>query len=110
MSSPFSISPIVEDDIPGICVLSGSAFEADRHTMLKASHPTQPYDHAGGMGDGVKYWLSLPKERIMTLKAVDDQTGQVIGIGVFGMRLDPPPPSQPGNVKPPSNSVGKDYV
>lgn len=78
--------------------------------MLKASHPTRPYDHAGGMGDGVKYWLSLPKERIMTLKAVNDQTGQVIGIGVFGMRLNPPAPSQPGNVKPPSNSVGKDYV
>lgn len=110
MPSTFSISPIVEDDIPGICALSGAAFESDRHTMLKASHPTRPYDHAGGMGDGVKYWLSLPKERIRPMKAVDDKTGQVIGIGVFGMRLNPSPPSQPSKVQRPSNAVGQDYV
>lgn len=80
--------------------------------MLKAAHPTRPYDHAGGTGDAVKYWLSLPKERLITLKAIDDKTGQVIAMGVYGMRLKPPPPpaSQPGNAKKPSNSVGKDYV
>lgn len=112
MSSPFSISPIVEDDIPGICALSGVAFETDRHTMLKAAHPTRPYDHAGGTGDAVKYWLSLPEGRLIALKAVDDKTGQVIAMGVYGMRLKPPPPqsSHTGDVEKPSNSVGKDYV
>lgn len=109
MSSSFSISPIVEADIPGICAVSGAAFEKDRHTLLKAAHPTRPYDHAGGMGEGVKYWLSLPKERILPMKAVDDETGEVIALGVFGLRLNPPQP-QPSSVKKPSNSVGQDYV
>lgn len=110
MPSPsFSISPIVEADIPGICALSGAAFEKDRHTLLKAAHPTRPYDHAGGMGGAVKYWLDIPKEKIMHMKAVDDETGEVIAFGVFGLRLSPPQP-QPSSVKKPSNSVGQDYV
>lgn len=109
MPASFSISPIVEDDIPGICAVSGAAFANDRHTLLKAAHPTRPYDHAGGMGEGVKYWLSLPKENILPMKAVDDATGRVIAFGVWGLRLNPPQP-QPSSVKKPSSSVGQDYV
>lgn len=109
MPSSFSLSPIVEADIPGICAVSGAAFDEDRHTMLKAAHPTDPYDHAGGMGEGVKYWLSLPKDRIIPTKVVDDETGQIIGFGVWGLRLNPPQP-QPSTVQQPSQSVGQDYT
>lgn len=109
MPSSFSISPIVEADIPGLCAVSGASFEKDRHTLLKAAHPTRPYDHAGGMGEGVKYWLSVPKERIMPMKAVDDETGQLIAFGVWGLRLNPPQP-QSNSIKKPSNAVGQDYV
>ena len=109
MPSSFSLSPIVEADIPEICAVSGAAFERDRHTMLKAAHPTDPYDHAGGMGEGVKYWLSLPKERILHMKAVDDESGRVIAFGVWGLRLSPPQP-QSNPVKKPSNTAGQDYI
>ncbi|CAN8102696.1 unnamed protein product [Discula destructiva] len=109
MPSSFSISPIVEADIPEICAVGGAAFEKDRHTLLKAAHPTQPYDHAGGMAEGIKYQLGIPKERILMNKAVDDKTGQIIGLGVWGLRLNPPPP-QPSAAKMPSNSAGPNFI
>lgn len=108
MPSSFSLSPMVEADMPGICAVSGAAFEKDRHTMLRAAHPTQPYHHAGGMGEAVKYWLSLPKERILPMKAVDHDTGQVIAFGVWGLRLKPPQP-QPGTTTRPTQSVGQQH-
>lgn len=82
MTSPntpsFSLQPVVEEDIPELTAISGLTFETDRHTQLKAAHPTKPYDHAGGTPDSIRHWLSLP-QRVEATKAVDNATGQIVG-------------------------------
>lgn len=90
MSSSFSLQPATSADIPALAEISGLSFENDRHTQLKAAHPTRPYDHAAGMAGGFEYWLSLPKGQIELTKAVDDETGQILGFVCWGFRLEKP--------------------
>ncbi|ROW16782.1 hypothetical protein VPNG_01492 [Cytospora leucostoma] len=93
MSSPdfsFSLVPVISDDISILSEICGLAFENDRHTMLKAAHPTEPYDHGSGMAGAFEYWLSLPPNRLQVTKAVDNQTGDVLGVVAWGLRLDQP--------------------
>lgn len=120
MTSPnapsFSLQPVVEEDIPELTEISGLTFETDRHTQLKAAHPTKPYDHAAGTPDSIRHWLSLP-QKVEVTKAVDDATGQIVGsVGwVFrGFDRDPSTAgaaeNPPEPTKPPANSVSSDYA
>lgn len=95
MSSSFSLQPATAADVPALADISGLSFESDRHTMLKAAHPTRPYDHAAGMVGAFEYWLGLPARSIELTKAVDDSTGQILGFVCWGLRLDEPPEPQP---------------
>lgn len=100
MSSSFSLKPVTSADVPALAELSSLSFETDRHTQLKAAHPTRPYNHAAGMGEGIKYWLSLPENKVELTKAVDNETGQVLGYVCWGFRLEQHPSvrdQQPGN-------------
>lgn len=81
----FSLKPVVEDDIPALAEMSGLAFKTDRHTMLKAAHPINPYDHAAGMPGAFKYWLSLPPGKIEITKAVDDESDEILGFVAWGV-------------------------
>lgn len=116
MSSSFSLHPATSADIPALAEISGLSFEKDRHTQLKAAHPTQPYNHAAGMVGGFEYWLSLPKGKAELVKAVDNETGHIIGFVCWGSRLDQPqqqqqPPQQTASsVKKPEVVVGSDHV
>ncbi|KAK7748689.1 hypothetical protein SLS53_000711 [Cytospora paraplurivora] len=58
--------------------------------MLKAAHPTKPYDHGSGMTGAFEYWLSLSPNRLEVTKAVDAQTGDILGVVSWGMRLNQP--------------------
>lgn len=87
-SSSFSIHPAVLADVPALATISGLSFETDTHTLLKAAHPTKPYDHAAGMHGAFEYWLSLPKDKIDLVKAVDDETGEILGFVGWGCRLE----------------------
>lgn len=89
MSFAFSLQPVTEDDIPALAEIDGLSFANDRHTLLKAAHPTRPYNHAAGTPDMIKYRLSLPKNRIEVIKAVDEQTGKVMGYVCWAYRLNP---------------------
>lgn len=130
MSLSFSLKPITESDIPALAELAGLAFETDRHTLLKAAHPTSPYDHAAGVPESIRHWLSLPR-RVLATKAVDDESGAVLGFVGWASRgfdLSPAAPgpadggSGPGSSgqggggagagarKPPRHSVPTDYV
>lgn len=120
MTSPnapsFSLQPVVEEDIPELTTISGLTFETDRHTQLKAAHPTKPYDHAGGTPDSIRHWLSLP-QKVEATKAVDNATGQIVGSVGWVFRGFDRDPSTAGTVenppeptKPPANSVSSDYA
>lgn len=110
----FSLQPVVEEDIPELTALSALTFETDRHTQLKAAHPTKPYDHAAGTPESIRHWLSLP-QKVEVTKAVDTETGQIVGsVGwVFrgfdrdpaGVTENPPEPT-----KQPANSVSSEYA
>lgn len=91
-TSSFSLKPVTVADVPALAEISGLGFETDRHTLLKAAHPTRPYDHAAGMPGAFEYWLGLPKDKIEITKAVDDETGQILGFVCWGFRLHPQPP------------------
>lgn len=127
--SSFSLAPVIPDDIPILSEICGLAVENDRHTMLKAAHPTRPYDHGSGMTGAFEYWLSFPPNRLEVTKAVDDQTGDILGVVSWGMRLDQPDlqparheetqdsPAADGNdktslgsVKKPVICISKDYA
>lgn len=44
------------------------------------------------MKGAFEYWLTLPKERCELIKAVDDETGQILGLVCWGYRLGQPKP------------------
>lgn len=107
-SAPFSIQPVVAADLPALAALCGASMAADRHTQLKAAHPTAPYDHAAGMLGAFASWLAAPSHRVDFVKAVDDddETGRILGFVCWGLRLgeeevdgttarDDPPGQQP---------------
>lgn len=87
-SLPVSVEPVVAADYPALAEISGASMETDKHTLLKAAHPTKPYDHAGGMSGAFEYWASLPKNKVEFVKAVDSGTGEVLGFVCWGLRLE----------------------
>lgn len=89
-TTSFSLKPVVPTDFPAMAEMCGLAFEDDRHTMLKAAHPTKPYNHAAGMGGAFEYWTSRPAGSLELTKAVDDATGEILGFVCWGMSLDKP--------------------
>lgn len=99
-TTSFSLQPVVSSDFPAMAEMCGLAFENDRHTMLKAAHPTKPYDHAAGMTGAFEYWTSRPAGSLKLTKAVDDATGQILGFVCWGMSLDKAIPN-----KEPSNPI-----
>ncbi|KAK2614625.1 hypothetical protein N8I77_001434 [Diaporthe amygdali] len=124
-TSSFSLKPVVPSDFPAMAKMCGLAFEHDRHTMLKAAHPTNPYDHAAGMTGAFEYWLSRPAGKLELTKAVDDATGEILGFVCWGMSLDPNtkqtksedgPPAEEGDkgaevsVEQPNNASSTDDV
>lgn len=89
-SSAFSIQPVVAADLPALAALCGASMAADRHTQLKAAHPTAPYDHAAGMLGALAAWLAAAAaHRVDFVKAVDDddEMGRVLGFVCWGLRL-----------------------
>lgn len=90
MSSSFSLQVAVPADASSLADICGASFETDRHTQLKAAHPTKPYNHAEGMKGALEHWLSLPKTKIEITKAVDDSTGEILGLVAWGFRLQQP--------------------
>lgn len=113
------IEPVCEADFPALAEICGAAMETDKHTLLKAAHPTNPYDHAGGMIGAFEYWNSLPKNRVEFVKAVDEETGQVLGLICWGSRLEkaqPNPEQQAKDGRPeskadkPSVTVSESYT
>jgi GNAT superfamily N-acetyltransferase len=112
----FSLRPVVEGDIPELTAISSLTFDTDRHTQLKAAHPTKPYDHAAGTPDSIRHWLSLP-QKVEVTKAVDNATGQIVGcVGwVFrGFDRDPgavdTAQTPPEPINPPDDSVSSDHI
>ncbi|KAI3395627.1 hypothetical protein diail_1065 [Diaporthe ilicicola] len=87
-TSSFTLKPVLPSDFPAMAEMCGLAFEHDRHTMLKAAHPTNPYNHAAGMTGAFEYWLSRPAGSLELTKAVDDATGEILGFVCWGLRLE----------------------
>ncbi|KUI54462.1 hypothetical protein VP1G_01840 [Cytospora mali] len=89
-TSTFTFSPVVPVDVPALTEISGLGFANDRHTLLKTAHPTRPYDHAGGMPESFEYWRSLPPGKLEVTKAVDNETGQIMGFVCWATKLNKP--------------------
>jgi hypothetical protein len=79
----FTIAPVSQSDIPALAKISGDSFIGDRHTQMKMLGKN-PYDHEGGMKQGLKAWLG--SERCIVFKAVDKQTGELMGWNCWGFR------------------------
>jgi GNAT superfamily N-acetyltransferase len=105
MSQPgFTISPVKVEDVPAIAEIAESSFEDDRHTQMK------------GMGDGCKFDMKeytlrsmpqyLKRPHLVVLKAVDNETGEIMGVCNWGFKRIPPEemPVVEGRVQPPADS------
>lgn len=108
----FSLAPVVTADIPALTEISRLGFENDRHTLLKAAHPTHPYDHAGGMPEAFEYWSSLPPEKVEVTKAVDNETGDIMGWVCWAMKLNTPASPKPTEAESnkPADSISPDHA
>lgn len=109
-SPSFTLKPVDSSDFPAMAEMCGLAFEHDRHTMLKAAHPTNPYNHAAGMTGAFEYWVSRPAGKLELTKAVDDATGEILGFVCWGMSLDKADPNKEQNNHenaPPAEGDGK---
>jgi len=96
------IQALTLDDVPAVAQLCGDAFETDRQTEMKALGK-EPFDMK-------KYTLeSLPgllkNPRIVVLKVVDDESGDVMGYCTWGFRGFPPDdmPVLEGRTQPPDD-------
>lgn len=85
----YHLSPARPDDVPALAEICGLACGNDRHTMLKAAHPTKPYDHEAGMSGALEYWFNSPPGTIEITKACDEVMGEILGFVCWGMRLNP---------------------
>ena len=101
MASPnatFTLQHAVEADIPTLVSIGDEAFKADRHTQLKAAHPTTPYVHSASMPETFASWISSPREKLEFIKAVDTQSGEILGFICWFKRFQPAA-SQPAEPK-----------
>ncbi|KAJ6440951.1 GNAT family acetyltransferase [Purpureocillium lavendulum] len=96
------IQALALDDVPAVAQLCGDAFETDRQTEMKGLGK-EPFDMK-------KYTLeSLPgllkNPRIVVLKVVDEETGDIMGYCTWGFRGFPPDemPAVEGRTQPGDN-------
>lgn len=96
-SGSFSLHPATLADVPALASLAGKPNQPDRHTALK-SHPKYGgYDHSATMTEPLTTWLARPATRCRVVKAIDDQTGDLLGWITWGLRgysTDDPPLNQ----------------
>lgn len=93
-NATFTLEHAVEADIPTLVSIGDEAFKADRHTQLKAAHPTTPYVHSASMPETFASWINSPREKLEFIKAVDTQSGEILGFICWFKRFQPPPESK----------------
>lgn len=76
-STPFTLQPITESDIPTLISIFTAAFSKDANTQVKLI-AKDPNSQANGMAMGIQQWLNYP-DRVSLLKAVDTSTGTIMG-------------------------------
>lgn len=97
LDQPFHLSEqIQEDDIYKMAALGHDAFLDDSHTNLKKYLVAEK---AGVIDDsGIREWLQMP-ERCKVVKAVHDNTGEIMGFICWAHRGYVPRTNQPEAVK-----------
>jgi len=89
MAEPLSISlqPVFHDDVLTIAKIGGGAFLNDRHTLVKELGKV-PYDHEGESIP--RFHQYLENWKVVMVKAVDDNSGDILGFAAWGFRgLEP---------------------
>lgn len=81
--SGFTITPVVLDDVPTLAKIAGSAMEKDRQTEMKAL-AEDPFDMESYTLESMPRFLLHP--RIAIVKAVDTETGEIMGMCEWGFR------------------------
>ncbi|CEJ91987.1 hypothetical protein VHEMI07668 [[Torrubiella] hemipterigena] len=79
----FSIVPVTVDDVTVLAKISGSAMEKDRQTEMKAL-AEDPFDMEAYTLESLPGLLLHP--RVAIVKAVDYETGEVMGMCQWGFR------------------------
>ncbi|KAJ7844200.1 acyl-CoA N-acyltransferase [Mycena leptocephala] len=79
----FSLVPAVKEDIPRFSEISTAAFTTDSHTLVKAQADGLPM---GTVEMDNEHWtglIDLP-EKCTIIKAVDDESGKILGMCGWG--------------------------
>ncbi|MCJ1388217.1 hypothetical protein MMC18_001062 [Xylographa bjoerkii] len=81
-----SLYPVTHADLADIVRISSDSFAKDRHTMVKAHHAGRnPYNHEDASLGLLSYYMSIP-EKLRFVKAVDDNSGRILGSVIWGFR------------------------
>lgn len=98
----FRIEALKLQDVPAVAELAGAAFEDDRHTQMKEL-AQEPFDMKKYTLESMPYLLTRPN--CVILKAVDETTGDVMGVCNWGFRGFTPEemPVVEGRVQPPAD-------
>ncbi|KAH8598176.1 acyl-CoA N-acyltransferase [Bisporella sp. PMI_857] len=82
-NASISLQPATLADVPEMARFAGRAFDTDRHTQLKELGKV-PYNHEKGSLEGFPEYLANWK--CVFTKAVDDETGEILGFSIWGFR------------------------
>lgn len=91
-----SVEPVQWDDIPALAKISGDSMKGDRNTELKAQGRV-PYRMEDVTIECLNMWL--PKQNLVCTKAVDTETGEILGgcyWGFAAFETENIPRSDPG--------------
>lgn len=72
------------EDVPAVAKLAGDAFLSDRQTQMKALGEEEPFDMAKYALESMPDYLTNP--RCHVLKAVDEATGDIMGVCNWAIR------------------------
>jgi GNAT superfamily N-acetyltransferase len=90
------VEPVQWEDIPALAKISNDTMQDDRHTQLKVQSKV-PYQMGEVATECLNMWM--PKENLVCTKAVDTETGEILGgmyWGFAGCEKNEIPRTDPG--------------
>jgi hypothetical protein len=82
----FTLVPAVPADAQALHDLQAAAFASDAHTLMKVHEKGAGASVSGELApvDEIRSWIARP-EKCVVLKAVDDDSGEILGWAGWGL-------------------------
>ena len=79
--STVNLSFAAAEDVPWLAQISADSMLGDRHTQMKASADTKPYDMYAVGAENLERWISRPRKAVVIKATVSTDTGMAVPAG-----------------------------